>query len=53
MNDERIREIDDHLAQLRWRYNVAVARFETAPTADADAGEVDWTDVLVAMAAGT
>ena len=49
MNDSDAREIDDSLASIGCRYNVAAERFETVPTADADAREVDSTEVLVAM----
>ena len=49
MTGADVREIDDTLASLGWRYNVQAERFETVPTPDAVAREVDWTEVLVAM----
>ena len=45
MTNDDVREIDEHLAQLGWRYNVAAERFETVR----GGREFDMHDVLVAM----
>lgn len=49
MNPDKIREIDESLAALGWRYNAEAERFETAPQRDGDWAYVDWEDVLAAL----
>ena len=49
MTPDEIRQIDQSLDALGWRYNATAERFETLPQRDGDWAYVDWEDVLAAL----